>query len=210
MILLGGCVFISSWNRIKLDRYPEIKQETLGDLSLSYEFLDKGGKENKKYLQFLPFNVYEGKSVNFIKEFKEDPKAKCTVRVFGKIRKNEIGKIKNFYRSISGVTWEILPFFWINPNYAKSQLIQNEGNKVLKEYYFKENLYELRSFFLIVPLFFHPPWWDATDNFTALDWGGYVQSGMYVTHENRIRYKLSEALTRKAVSDAASFKECLK
>ncbi len=205
-MLLGGCVFISSGNRIKLDRYTEIKQETLGNLSLSYKFFDKEEKENKKYLRFLPLNFYKGKNVNFIKEFKEDTKTKCTVRVFGKIRKTKIGKIKNIYRNISAITFEILPFFWINSNYAKFQLIENESNKVLKEHSFKENLYELRSFFLIIP----GPWWNKHESFTALDWGGYQQSSMYGHYKYEIQNKLSEVLTRKIVNDAANFKECRK
>ena len=212
IMLLGGCVFISSGNKIKLDRYPEIKQETLKELSLSYELIgfNKEGKESKRYMQFLPLNVYGKKKLEVIKEFKKDPDTKCTVRVSGKIREIHTGKIKDIYRNISGIALEIIPFFWINPNQAKSQLIYNKDNKILKEYSLKENLYELRSFFLVIPALFYPPWWDNTDNFTMVDWGGSQQSRMYRAHQGKIRHKLSEALTRKIVSDAASFKECLK
>ena len=79
----------------------------------------------------------------------------------------------------------------------KAELISNKDSKVLKEYYFKENSYELRTFFWFLG-YIYPPWWDAE----------YIGTPPY--GHNKIKRKLSEVLTRQVIADAASFKECLK
>ena len=145
------------------------------------KYRDFGGLDGKKY-----------------RSFKEYPDSKCRIRTAGKYRSYyDPSNIDIAYQLLNTATAYILPYFWIYPHQLKAKLISNTDGRVLKEYYFKENSYELRTFFWFFGLIY-PPWWEA-------EYIGVAPEGHYYVQD-----KLSKALTRAVVSDAASFKECLK
>ena len=192
LVVLSGCMTISG-NRVKLEKYPKVEKATLDKISLSHEYyyFDKSVESRIKYGGFI--GVKEDK----IQDHKIKKNTKCRIRTAGKYTYYRARDVGFAYQFITAATLYTLPFFWIYPHQLKAELISNTDGRVLKEYYFKENSYELRTFFWFFGLIY-PPWWEA-------EYIGVAPEGHYYVQD-----KLSKALTRAVVSDAASFKECLK
>lgn len=186
--LLSGCAGIKG-GKVRLEDYPEIDHSNLKNLDLSYEKVDfepkRQGKDfnNNIVAGLLP--AAKGKKA-------KESSSGCHVKIASN---NDYGtsKICQTYGIVAGLTMFIIPAYCYWKYEAKATLISTKTNQVLKEYYLKDKVHEVWSFFFLVTML--PGLKEPDDPKHSMQ---------------QIEQTVSEALSRQILNDASKFKECRK
>ncbi len=197
IILTSNCAGIPGKN-VKLEDYPEINDEEVRKIDLtiknSTRYITQDEIKNSANLDYyFSLKAIDEFKKNKINKF-NNVNSKCALDLNFKVR-NNFAPIcfLNYY--ISGFTLTIIPYYCQQTYTAHATLISTQDNRILKTYDLKDKVHEVWSLLLLLAAI---PIKSLRD----------IPAPEGAKHQTET--KLSTALTRQILRDAATFKECQK